>query len=441
MLSPKLLDMSKKVAHWFRRDLRLEDNAALYHALKSGFPVVPVFIFDREILDELPPNDARVTFIYQQIHCLQQQLTDLGSSLVVVHGHVFEAWKSLTAQFELEAVYTNHDYEPYARHRDTSLAGYFQEKGISFHTFKDQVLLEKNEVLTQAGKPYTVFTPYSRNWRSTLSAGHLQPYPTVDHFSRFFDSSPLEIPSLESMGFETSQLVFPGSAPDKSIIRTYDQTRNFPAVAGVTRMGIHLRFGTVSIRQLAAEAQSLNDTYLNELIWREFYMQILWNFPHVVNAPFRPEYAAVPWRNAPEDFDKWCKGKTGYPLVDAGMRELNATGYMHNRVRMVVASFLTKHLLLDWRKGEAYFAEKLLDFELSSNNGGWQWAAGCGTDAAPYFRIFNPEEQLKKFDSGLKYVRKWVPEFGTPLYPSTMVDHKFARERCLEAYKSALKGA
>jgi deoxyribodipyrimidine photo-lyase len=314
-----------------------------------------------------------------------------------------------------------------------------EEKGVSFHDFKDQVIFEKEEILSKSkGEPYTVFTPYSKMWRSQLTQETLADPGTEAHFDNFFTSDPLEIPSLQSMGFATTDTDFPPRIPDKDIIKVYDKKRNFPAEEGTTRVGIHLRFGTLSIRKLARVAKALNDTYLNELIWRDFYAQILWNFPHVADGPFRKKYGAIPWRNNEEEFEKWKAGKTGFPLVDAGIRELNATGYMHNRVRMLVASFLTKHLLINWQWGEAYFAEKLLDFDLSSNNGGWQWAAGSGTDAAPYFRIFNPESQLKKFDPKGKYVRKWVPEYGTPTYPQPMVDHKSARERCLEVYKEAL---
>ena len=428
-------------AFWFRRDLRLNDNTGLHHALKSGLPVLPVFIFDREILDLLPRKDARVEFIHLTLTRIKAQLEAMGSSLRVEYGKPTEVWPRLAAEYNLAQVFTNHDYEPYARDRDQWLKDFFGEKGIAFHTFKDQVLLEKQEVLSNSGTPYTVFTPYSRKWREALTPEHLAARETAPWFSHFLKMNPRPMIGLAEMDFEEAGIPFPSGIPDSAVIRQYHEQRNFPAKNGVTRMGLHLRFGTISIRQLAASAKELNETYLNELIWREFYMQILWNFPHVAGRSFRPEYDAVPWRNNEAEFKKWCEGKTGFPLVDAGMRELNATGYMHNRVRMVVASFLTKHLLIDWRWGEAYFAEKLLDFELSSNNGGWQWASGSGTDAAPYFRIFNPEEQFKKFDPEAKYVRKWVTEYGTPLYPRPVVDHKFARERCLEAYKVALAPA
>lgn len=431
--------MSTKLSvHWFRRDLRLDDNRSLFHALTSGHSVLPLFIFDPEILDELPKNDGRVEFIHQCLQEIQSSLLEMGSSLVVKHGAIDEVWKELVEEYPIAEVYTNRDYEPYAIKRDQKISAFLAERGIAFKDFRDHVIFEKDEVLSKSDKPYTVFTPYSRMWRSQLTKERLQDVGTEAHFENFWKSNPIDLPSLGDLGFESSGLTFPPRIPDKEIIKVYDQKRNFPAVEGTTRIGVHLRFGTMSIRKLARVAKALNDTYLNELIWREFYSQILWNFPHVVDQPFRAQYAAIPWRKDEEDFKKWCEGKTGYPMVDAGMRELNATGHMHNRVRMVVASFLTKHLLLNWQWGEAYFAEKLLDFELASNSGGWQWAAGCGTDAAPYFRIFNPESQMKKFDPKLKYVRRWVPEYGTPLYPQPIVEHKFARERCLDVYKMAL---
>ncbi len=427
-------------AFWFRRDLRLDDNAGLFQALTAGRPVIPVFIFDTEILGSLPQQDARVEFIHDTLSELQTQLAAFGSTLVVKHGSPTQIWPQLLLDHPIEAVYTNHDYEPYARLRDGEMAAMLQTQGVSFHTFQDQVIFEKTSILTQQGKAYTVFSPYARNWKAKLSADLLRANPTEAHFGSFWKSSPLALPSLESMGFARTGIFFPPRIPDKEIIKVYDQQRDFPGIEGTSRIGLHLRFGTMSIRKLVRVAQALNEIYLNELIWREFYMQILWNFPHVAGSAFRPEYEAVKWREDEAAFAAWCAGRTGYPLVDAGMRQLNETGFMHNRVRMVTASFLSKHLLLDWRKGEAYFAEKLLDFELSSNNGGWQWAAGSGTDAAPYFRIFNPESQMKKFDPQAKYVRRWVPEYGTPAYAKPIVEHKMARDRCLEAYQVALKG-
>ncbi|MEM6346248.1 MAG: deoxyribodipyrimidine photo-lyase [Bacteroidota bacterium] len=431
--------MAEKVAFWFRRDLRLDDNVGLAKALKSGHEVVPVFIFDREILDELPAQDARVDFIHRTIWDLQHSLGELGSSMVVKYGQPLEIWPQLLVEHKLSCVYTNHDYEPYALQRDGKLREMLAEKGVGFETFRDQVIFEREEIVSKAkGTAYTVFTPYSKAWKAALTKDRLADVKTEAHFGQFWSSPALPIPSLKEMGFQETDTWFPERIPDKEIIKLYDQTRNFPSLNGTSRTGLHLRFGTLSIRKLVRVAKALNETYLNELIWREFYMQILANFPHVVNGPFRTQYAAIKWRENKEELALWKAGKTGYPMVDAGMREIAATGHMHNRSRMVVASFLTKHLLINWQEGERYFAEKLLDFELSSNNGGWQWAAGSGTDAAPYFRIFNPESQFKKFDPKGAYVRKWVPEYGTPAYPKPIVDHKMARDRCLSAYKLAL---
>jgi deoxyribodipyrimidine photo-lyase len=431
--------MSQEItAFWFRRDLRLEDNIGLSEALRSGRPVVGVFLFDREILDELPRKDARVEFIHQQLSQMQAHLQEMGSSLIVRYGKPLELWPELIREFSLKAIYTNHDYEPYARHRDEQVKEICEAEGIDFQTFRDQVIFEKREILTQSDSPYTVFTPYSKKWKASLTQERLRSVEVASLSDQWHQLEPQKIPSLAEMGFEPAEIAFPPSTADRDVLAHYDQKRDFPAQPGTSRMGVHLRFGTISIRKLARTAIELNETYLNELIWREFYAQILWNFPHVVQGPFRSKYEAIPWRDAPEELEKWKQGQTGFPLVDAGMRELNATGFMHNRVRMLVASFLSKHLLINWQEGERYFAEKLLDFELASNNGGWQWAAGCGTDAAPYFRIFNPESQLKKFDPKCRYVQKWVPEFGTPLYPRPMVNHKAARERCLETYKAAL---
>jgi deoxyribodipyrimidine photo-lyase len=425
---------------WFRRDLRLHDNAGLYHALKSGVPVQPVFIFDRHILDKLEDrHDARVTFIYRQIERLKKELNTLGSDLVVRYGQPEELIPQLAKTYKATAVFINHDYEPYARERDAKLSEALKSLGTSFHSFKDQAIFEKDEVLKDDGKPYTVFTPYSKKWKAKLNAYYLKPYPNKKYFKHFHAAKPEQLITLEEMNFRVSSIAFPSDVPDKEVIRRYKALRDFPAIKGTTRLSVHLRFGTISIRELASIGLALSEGYLNELIWRDFYFMIIWHFPHSVAKAFKPAYDQVPWRNSKEDFERWCQGKTGYPIVDAGMRELNNTGFMHNRVRMIVASFLTKHLLIDWRWGEAYFAAKLLDFELSSNVGGWQWAASSGCDAAPYFRVFNPDLQTQKFDPKLEYVRKWVPEFEDfTRYPRPMVDHKFARERVLKAYKEAL---
>lgn len=425
---------------WFRRDLRLEDNAGLYRALKENREVIPVFIFDKTILDKLEDkDDARVSYIHQEIERLQNELKELGSSLQVFYGNPTKIWQKIVEDFDFETVYTNHDYEPYAIVRDNYIKDFLSNKNIIFKTFKDQCIFEKDEVVKDDGKPYTVFTPYSKKWKKNLEDFHLISYSTEKYFKNFSNNTNGKTPSLNKMGFTKTNIEFPSKNTDEKIIKSYDKTRNFPAIKGTTRVSLHLRFGTISIRSLARMAQKSNESYLNELIWRDFYMMILWHFPHVVDNAFKLKYDKIEWVNDEEKFKLWCEGKTGYPMVDAGMRELNTTGFMHNRVRMVVASFLCKHLLTDWRWGEAYFARKLLDFELSSNNGGWQWAAGSGCDAAPYFRIFNPESQLKKFDKDLKYIHKWIPEYDDPFkYPKPIVEHKAARERCLSVYKEAL---
>jgi deoxyribodipyrimidine photo-lyase len=425
---------------WFRRDLRLTDNAALYHALQSGSPVLPIFVFDRNILDKLENKaDKRVQFIHDALQQMQDKLVAMGSSLQVFHGTPAQAFEQLLQQYNIGKVFTNHDYEPYAAERDSAIAQVLEKSGAALHTFKDQVIFEKLEVTKDDGKPYTVFTPYSRKWKAKLALTGVTPYDTEKGFANFYRQSPQPIPSLEQMGFVPAADSFPPAQLDEELVKKYSQQRDFPAVAGTSKMGVHLRFGTVSIRQLMLKAQALNETYLNELIWRDFYHMILWNFPQVGKGQaFKPEYDRIEWRNDAEAFERWCQGQTGYPIVDAGMRELNATGFMHNRVRMIVASFLTKHLLLDWRLGEAYFAEKLLDFDLAANNGGWQWAAGSGCDAAPYFRVFNPRLQTEKFDKDLRYIRHWVPELDSFNYPRPMVDHDFARKRALEVYGKGL---
>ena len=425
---------------WFRRDLRLIDNAGLYHALKSNNPVLPIFIFDKNILDKLSDKtDKRVAFIHAALKEMQASLIILGSTLEVFYSTPAEVFEKLAATYTIEKVFTNHDYEPYAKTRDADIAAFLKINGASLLTFKDQVILEKDEVLKDDGKPYTVFTPYSRKWKSVLKAFHFKSYPTEKYFNNFLQQPAKNIPALSAMGFTKAETTFPSKELNNELVLKYQQQRNFPAIAGTSKLGVHLRFGTVSIRQVAQQCSGLSQTFLNELIWRDFYQMILWYFPYVGHGKaFKPAYDFIEWRDNEADFDKWCNGQTGYPIVDAGMRELNATGFMHNRVRMIVASFLTKHLLLDWRWGEAYFAEKLLDFDLAANNGGWQWAAGSGCDAAPYFRIFNPYLQTKKFDPQLAYINKWIPELNELHYPQPIVDHEFARNRCLEVYKKAL---
>ena len=425
---------------WHRRDLRLEDNAGLYHALKSGLPVLPIFIFDKHILDKLENRyDKRVDFIHQQLAEIKKQLNASGSDLLVFYGTPEEIWPKIINQYNVKKVFTNHDYEPYAKERDAWVTNFFTSKQITFNTYKDQCIFEFDEVLKDDGKPYTVFTPYSKKWKAKLNDFYLRSYPTEKYFSAFLRvDEKQDLISLKDMNFNPTGTAFPSKQTAQGIIKNYDKTRDYPGVLGTSRLGVHFRFGTISIREKARKAKALNETFLNELIWRDFYMMILAHFPHVAKGAFRKEYDNIQWVNDEQEFAAWCEGVTGYPIVDAGMRELNATGYMHNRVRMIVASFLTKHLLIDWRWGEAYFAEKLLDFDLSANNGGWQWAAGCGTDAAPYFRVFNPQLQTEKFDKQLHYIRRWVPEYSTTNQIQPIVEHSFARKRCLEVYKAAL---
>ncbi len=426
---------------WFRRDLRLHDNAGLYHSLKSGLLVLPIFIFDTNILGKLEERkDKRVEFIRDVLVDMQAQLKEIKSDLRVFYNTPLKAFEDILNTYEVSAVFANHDYEPYAIERDEAIKNLLQKKGVQFKTYKDQVIFEKNEVLKDDGKPYTVYTPYSKKWKNTLRDFYIKPYPCKQYFKNFLKYAATEIPSLSSMDFEEKNQEIPSKNSPDATIKNYNKTRDFPAIEdGTSRLGIHLRFGTVSIRKEVAKAKKLSNTFLNELIWREFYMSILWHFPHVGHhKAFKPAYDNITWRNNEDEFQKWCKGQTGFPIIDAGMRQLNETGYMHNRLRMITGSFLCKDLLIDWRWGEAYFAEKLLDYDLAANNGGWQWVAGSGCDAAPYFRIFNPELQTKKFDKDLKYITKWVPEFQEFTYPKPIVDHKEARERCLAAYKKAL---
>ncbi|WP_375324287.1 cryptochrome/photolyase family protein [Flagellimonas sp. GZD32] len=433
----------KILVFWFRRDLRLDDNVGLYQALQNKVPVLPIFIFDTEILENLPKNDARVTFIHNQLQKLNKQLnTDFGSGIAQFHGSPKKVFEKLIEAYQIEAVFTNHDYEPYAKKRDEEIRELLESSNIQFNTFKDQVIFEKEEVVKDDRDSYVVYTPYMRKWKENFNpTTHLLEYDSQTNLSKnLYQSKTLPQLSLKDMGFVESSTQVPDYTVTSDLIQQYEDTRDFPAKKnGTSRLGPHLRFGTVSIRKMVKKAMNeKNETFWNELIWREFFMQILWHFPHTVNAAFRPKYDRIEWRNNEEEFEKWKQGKTGYPLVDAGMRELNQTGYMHNRVRMLVASFLCKHLLIDWRWGEAYFAEKLLDYEMASNVGNWQWAAGSGVDAAPYFRIFNPTTQIQKFDKDKKYINTWVPDLQEISYPEPMVDHKMARERCLKTYKEAV---
>ncbi|NML22679.1 deoxyribodipyrimidine photo-lyase [Pseudoflavitalea sp. G-6-1-2] len=435
--------MKKVTVFWFRRDLRLEDNNGLAHALRQSDPVLPVFIFDKNILDQLDNKaDRRVEFIHAALLQMQEQLLGRGSSLHVLYDTPLGAFRQLLKQYEITAVFTNRDYERYAIDRDEAIRTLLQEHNIPFQSFKDQVIFDQNEVVKDDGKPYTVFTPYSRKWLSVLANNPVTHYDDKKQRNHFLQQSPITIPGLRSIGFQAVDQPFPSQDLPKALLQHYGERRDFPSIAGTSKLGVHLRFGTISIRKILQQALPLSNSFVNELIWRDFYQMICWHFPQIGQGrAFRPAYDLIRWRNNEEEFEKWKTGQTGYPIVDAGMRELNATGFMHNRVRMIVASFLSKHLLIDWRWGEAYFAEKLLDYDFASNNGGWQWAAGSGCDAAPYFRVFNPTLQAKKFDPEGKYISKWVPEINDFGYPEPIVNHEMARMRCLGFYSKALKNS
>jgi len=438
--------MWNSIYFWFRRDLRLNDNHGLFEALQfakaNALTVQCVFIFDTNILDRLTnKKDARVQFLHQELSSLKLQLQQQGSDLDIWHGNPISIWKEIIDQKKPKVVFCNADYEPTAILRDQTVSEFCKHAGASFQSFKDHCIFEKSEVVKDDGKPYTVFTPYSRKWKAHLALHPIINFPSEDNLSHLTPRTIASIsstPSMKDLGFEPIEFHYPEKTVSSGLIKNYTNHRNFPSIPGTSKLGIHFRFGTISIREKLQKALHMNETFVNELIWRDFYLQILWHFPHVVEQSFKPQYDRIQWRNEESEFEKWKTGKTGYPIVDAGMRELNTTGFMHNRVRMIVSSFLTKHLLIDWRWGAAYFAEKLLDFELASNNGGWQWAAGSGVDAAPYFRVFNPTLQTEKFDKNFEYIKKWVPEFGTQQYVKPMVDHAFARNRCLETYKAAL---
>jgi len=418
---------------WFRRDLRLEDNHGLYRAIEGDHPVLPLFIFDTNITDELPADDARISFIHKTLHSLNNQLSEHGSALFCIKDKPLAGWKKITEKFDVKAVYANEDYEPYAKSRDNSVHDFLKSRGIPLSLFKDQVIFEKAEVVKADEKPYTVYTPYRNKWQELFREERPAPYPSDDMHS--FVKLQFRFPGLSELGFRSSGIKVPDYKLER--IADYAETRDIPAIAGTSRLGPHLRFGTIGIRSLIKKAESY-PVFLGELIWREFFMQILYHFPHVVDQNFRSKYDGIAWRNDTEEFERWKEGRTGYPIVDAGMRELNSTGFMHNRVRMVVGSFLCKHLLIDWKWGEAYFAEKLLDYELSSNNGNWQWVAGTGCDASPYFRVFNPTAQQQKFDPKMDYIKKWVPELDTTDYPEPMIEHRLARERAIKTYKKGL---
>lgn len=449
MLKIALLTICKKSAKnenmkeainicWLRRDLRLTDNTALYHALKGAEKVLLIFIFDNTILNKIADKiDKRVAFIHEALQDIDLTLQEHGSSLLVLHDNPLEAFEKIIEQFDVKSIFANHDYEPYAKSRDEQIKDFADAHQITFNTYKDQVIFEKSEVMKGDETPYTMFTPYSKTWKKQYFSSQELFYPSEKLLFNTFKTKCFDFPSLPTLGFKEITSGVEKLEINENLIQHYNETRNLPAVSGTSKLGIHLRFGTLSIRNLVKTTQHLNEVWLNELIWREFFMMILHHFPEVENHAFKRKYDGIRWLNNEEDFARWCKGETGYPLVDAGMRELNETGWMHNRVRMVVASFLTKHLLIDWRWGEAYFAEKLLDYELSTNNGNWQWAAGCGCDAAPYFRIFNPTLQAKKFDPDSVYIKKWIKGYPEKL-PNPMVDHAFARKRALAIYKEAL---
>ena len=420
---------------WFRRDLRLEDNVGLFRALNSRYPVIPLFIFDEAILDSLPKNDARVGFIHESLSKINQKLQEIGSALLVKKGETQTVWQQLIQEFDVKEVFFNKDYEPYALKRDLAVSELLKSNAIESFSFKDQVIFEENEITKSDGLPYTVYTPYKNKWLEKYTDNCPVPEYECDELLANFYQNSFAFPTLEQIGFTESTIkVQPYNLKH---ISHYHETRDFPALDTTSYLSVHLRFGTVSIRKLVNWAATKNQVFLSELIWREFFMQILFHFPKVVTHNFKSSYDGIQWRNDEADFRRWCSGTTGYPMVDAGMRQLNETGYMHNRVRMVVASFLCKHLLINWQWGEAYFAQKLLDFDLSANVGNWQWAAGTGCDAAPYFRVFNPDIQLKKFDEKGIYIRKWIPEFDLG-YGEPMVEHAFARDRAIATYKAGI---
>lgn len=425
---------------WFRRDLRLDDNVGLYHALKSNNPVLPIFIFDKEILDKLPEHDARVTFIYDTLQQIRKELQNTyESSIQMIYGTPEKVFEKLIKDHNIAEVYINHDYEPYARERDEVIGSLLEKHQIPLKTFKDHVIFEKSEVVKGDGNPYLVYTPYMKRWKEKFDKTNIGIFDSKALSRNLIQEKNLPTLGLSDIGFKRSTQEITPYEVTPALIQNYEATRNYPAKDSTSRLGPHLRFGTVSIRKMVQKAVAEeNEIFWQELIWREFFIQILWHFPQTVTRSFKPIYDRIEWRNNEEEFKLWCEGRTGYPLVDAGMRQLNETGFMHNRVRMLVGSFLCKHLLIDWRWGEAYFAEKLHDYELASNVGNWQWVAGSGVDAAPYFRIFNPTTQIEKFDKHLEYIEKWVPDLQELTYPQPMVDHKIARERCLVAYKKAL---
>jgi deoxyribodipyrimidine photo-lyase len=416
---------------WFRRDLRIEDNHGLFEALNDS-KTLPIFIFDVHILEELEKNDARVSFIHQNLQKIHKQL---NGSFKIYYGKPLEVWQEIVEKYDIKSVFFNKDYEPYALQRDAEVKQLLSKKGVEIKSYKDQVIFEENEILKGDGTPYTIYTPFKNKWLAAFNSDLTRAFKSEKRLQNLIPET-FKMPSLEDLSFEQSTIKVPPFTFEN--LDHYEKVRNIPSLNQTSALSTHLRFGTISVRQALSRAKSINETFLNELIWREFFMQTLYHTPRVISTCFKLKYETIKWRNNEAEFQKWCDGETGYPMVDSGMRQLNETGLMHNRVRMVTASFLVKHLLIDWRCGEAYFASKLLDYDLSANNGNWQWAAGTGCDSAPYFRIFNPTEQQKKFDPQLSYVRKWVKNFDELTYPLPMVEHKFARERCLKVYKEAL---
>lgn len=431
------------VLFWFRRDLRLYDNEGLHRALLASGKVLPVFVFDKVILDDLEErDDPRVTFIYREILKIKAKLKGWGSDLLTYYGTPMQAFIHWKEKYpEIEAVFTNHDFEVYAKNRDKEIAEFLKQNGVKFNHFKDHVIFEGKEIVTAEGNPMSVYSPYAKKWRDFLTDDMLEEREVEGLKENFFQVDEIDdVPTLASMNFWENDFPFPEKKVTPAELKEYAESRNFPAADGTTHLSLHLRFGTVSIRQAVKAGLQYSDKWLSELIWRDFYAQVLDNNPRVEQESFRPEYDNIKWRNNEAEFKAWCQGKTGYPMVDAGMRQLNTEHWMHNRLRMVTASFLCKHLLIDWRWGDAYFARKLLDYDLASNNGGWQWAAGSGTDAAPYFRIFNPSLQWEKFDKKSEFVRQYVPEYQSQEYISNpIVEHNFARKRALEVYAKAVK--
>lgn len=432
--------MDEYVIFWFRRDLRLEDNHGFYRALTSGYKVIPIFVFDPDILVEFSDKSNRqVGFIANALRRLNKEFLKLGTSFLIYHQKPEDVFLMLAKLYCIKGVYFNEDYEPKAIQRDLNIEKVLASNSIPVFKFTDQVIHRPGLILKPDHTPYTIYTPFSKQWKKAFTIDSCEKYPSETNLNMLASIQNVDTFDFNILNFKTSLRGIDFDFPEE-IIKNYHLTRDIPSLEnGTTHIGIHLRFGTVSVRKIVSLATSLNEQFLNELIWREFFMHILFHFPHVVNGAFKPKYNAIEWRNNEEEFEAWCSGNTGIPMVDAGMRELNSTGFMHNRVRMVVASYLTKHLLIDWRWGEAYFAQHLIDFELASNNGNWQWAAGSGCDAAPYFRIFNPYRQQERFDPNFEYIKHWVPEFQSISYQKLLKnDLVNAKSRCLIAYKNAL---